>query len=280
ASSVYNVIDIRQSYPQKVVAQGLKSLKFLRQAEKSIHFSYEMVALSSNSLKELGYKVTEDEKNKGFLEVSGRKGLGIKADDLIDRLNQKAFNEVNKRNPEWSDKKKSETAKNIACGALRYFMLKFARNSLIIFDFEDVLSFEGETGPYLQYTLVRINSIFSKLKNTKNITKEEIISKISAQKLSLDSMPDEELDDFWELVLYASKLDEEVLHSIDTLEFLHLAKFTFNLCQKFNAYYHKYSIIQEENELLRNARILTISYIYKIIKKALDLMGIPQPERM
>ncbi len=93
-------------------------------------------------------------------------------------------------------------------------------------------------------------------------------------------MPDEELDDFWELVLYASKLDEEVLHSIDTLEFLHLAKFTFNLCQKFNAYYHKYSIIQEENELLRNARILTISYIYKIIKKALDLMGIPQPERM
>ncbi len=280
ASCVYNVIDIRQSYPQKVVVQGLKSLKFLRQAEKSIHFSYEMVALSPNSLRELGYKVTEDEKNRDFLEVSGRKGLGIKADDLIDRLNQKAFKEVNKRNPEWSDKKKSETAKSIACGALRYFMLKFARNSLIVFDFEDVLSFEGETGPYLQYTLVRINSIFSKIKKIKNIKKEDIISKTSAKKLSLDTMTERELDDFWELVLYASKLDEEVLHSIDTLEFLHLAKYTFNLCQKFNAYYHKYSIIQEENESLRNVRILTISYIYKIIKKALDLMGIPQPERM
>jgi len=280
ASSVYNVIDIRQSYPQKVVVQGLKSLKFLRQAEKSTHFSYEMVALSPNSLKELGYKVSGDEKNKEFLEVSGRKGLGIKADDLIDQLIQKAFNEVDKRNPEWSDKKKSETAKSIACGALRYFMLKFARNSLIVFDFEDVLGFEGETGPYLQYTLVRINSIFSKLKNTKKIKKEVIISKTSPLKLSLGSMTDEELDDFWELVLYASKLDEEVLHSIDTLEFLHLAKFTFNLCQKFNAYYHKYSVVQEKNESLRDARILTISYIYKIIKKALDLMGIPQPERM
>ena len=280
ANRVYNVIDIRQSYPQKVVVQGLKSLKYKKQASKSIHFSYEMVALSSNSLKELGYEVSDDEKKKDFLEVSGRKGLGIKADDLIDRLEQKALEEVKKRNPDWSVQKKTETAQKIACGALRYFMLKFARNSLIVFDFEDVLNFEGETGPYLQYTLVRINSIFSKLAKRKIIKKQDISSKISSPQFSLDSMSTKEQDDFWDLILYASKLDEEVLHSITSLEFLHLAKFTFNLSQKFNAFYHKYPIIQEKNESLRKCRILTIDYIHKVLKKSLDLMGIPQLERM
>jgi arginyl-tRNA synthetase len=93
-------------------------------------------------------------------------------------------------------------------------------------------------------------------------------------------MKNKEQDDFWELVLYASKLDEEVLHSITSLEFLHLAKFTFNLSQKFNAFYHKYPIIQEKNESIRNIRILTIYYIQKVLKKALKLMGIPQLERM
>jgi len=280
ASRVYNVIDIRQSYPQKVVVQGLRSLKFEKQAEKSTHFSYEMVALSSNSLKEMGYEVSEDEKKKDFLEVSGRKGLGIKADDLIDKLEQKALNEVKKRNPDWTHQKKTETAKKIACGALRYFMMKFARNSLIVFDFEDVLNFEGETGPYLQYSLVRINSIFSNLEKRKDISKQDILSNITTHEISLDLMTDKEQNDFWELILYASKLDEEVLHSINSLEFLHLAKFTFNLCQKFNTYYHKYSIIKEKNKSLRNIRILTIHYIYKQLTKALELMGIPRLERM
>lgn len=280
ASRVYNVIDIRQSYPQKVVAQGLKSLKFEEQAKKSIHFSYEMVALSPQSLNELGYEVSEDEKKRDFLELSGRKGLGIKADDLIDTLEQKALDEVEKRNPDWAVQKKTETAKKIARGALRYFMLKFARNSLIVFDFEDVLNFEGETGPYLQYTLVRINSIFRKLSQRKIIQKQDILSKISSDRLNFDSMTEKEQDDFWELVLYASKLDEEVLHSINSLEFLHLAKFTFNLSQKFNAFYHRYPIIQEKNESLRKSRILILYYIHKILKKALDLMGIPQLEQM
>ncbi len=280
ADKVYNVIDTRQTYPQKVVVQGLRSLKFNEQAEKSIHFSYEMVALSHNSLKELGYDISEEEKKKDFLEVSGRKGLGIKADDLMDRLEQKALEEVEKRNPEWEEKKKSETAKKIACGALRYFMLKFARNSIIVFDFEDVLSFEGETGPYLQYTLVRINSIFSKIGKKEKAQKENLKSDILSNEPTLESLAHKEQGDFWDLVLYASKLDEEVLHSTSSLEFLHLAKYTFNLCQKFNAYYHKYSIIQEKNQQTRNIRILTLYYIYKTLKKALDLMGIPQLERM
>ncbi len=279
-SQVYNVIDTRQAYLQKIVVQGLKSLKFLAQAKKSIHFSYEMVALSPKSLKELNLSVSEEDKEKDFLEVSGRKGLGVKADDLLDRLEGKALAEVEKRNPELSENLKKETAHKIASGALRYFMLKFALNSLIVFDFEEALSFEGETGPYLQYTLVRINSIFRKLKERENFEEKDIQTLLSSEEIPLEKLSESEQADFWDLVLYASQFEEEVLHSIRSLEFSHLAKFSFNLCQKFNAYYHLYSILAEENKEIKRIRILTIYYIREVLKRALSLMGIPQPELM
>jgi arginyl-tRNA synthetase len=279
-SQVYNVIDTRQAYLQKIVVQGLKSLKFLAQAKKSIHFSYEMVALSPKSLKELNLSVSEEDKEKDFLEVSGRKGLGVKADDLLDRLEGKALAEVEKRNPELSENLKKETAHKIASGALRYFMLKFALNSLIVFDFEEALSFEGETGPYLQYTLVRINSIFRKLKERENFEEKDLQTLLSSEEIPLEKLAESEQADFWDLVLYASQFEEEVLHSIRSLEFSHLAKFSFNLCQKFNAYYHLYSILAEENKEIKHIRILTIYYIREVLKRALSLMGIPQPELM
>lgn len=280
ASLVYNVIDSRQSYLQKVVVQGLRSLGFNTQADKSIHFSYEMVALSPNSLKELDIDLSPEDRGKNFLEVSGRKGLGVRADDLLDRLEEKALAEVEKRNPRFLAAQKAAIAHNIACGALRYFMLKFARNSLIIFDFEDALSFEGETGPYLQYTVVRINSIFRNLEERENFGKEELQSLLSAVPLSPDLLAEAEKCDFWDLVFYASQFEEEVLHSIQSLEFSHLAKFTFNLSQKFNGYYHKYSILAEENSKIKNFRILILYYIKSILEQALSLMGIPLPERM
>ena len=279
-SLVYNVIDTRQSYLQQVVVQGLRSLQFMKQAEKSIHFSYEMVALSPKSLKELDVIVSEDDKDKDFLEVSGRKGLGVKADDLLDQLEEKALHEVHKRNPDLSQDQKKEISHQIAIGALRYFMLKYARNSLIVFDFEDALSFEGETGPYLQYTCVRINSIFRKLEERERIHVENLLEDLPEKEWSLPALSDNELFDFWEIVLYASQLDDEILHTIRSLETSHLAKFAFNLSQKFNAYYHKYSILAEKDEEIKNLRILTIFYIKEILKKALSLMGIPLPERM
>lgn len=279
-SLVYNVIDTRQSYLQKIVVQGLKSLKYLVQAQKSIHFSYEMVALSQKSLKELNLTISDEDKERNFLEVSGRKGLGVKADDLIDRLEEKALSEVNKRNPELASEQKAEIAHKIACGALRYFMLKFARNSIIVFDFEDALSFEGETGPYLQYTLVRINSIFRNLKEREGFDEKTIFTSISSNEISLDVLSESELVDFWDIVFHASQFEEEIVHSIQSLEFSHLAKFSFNLCQKFNAYYHKYSILSEKNIGIKNIRILTIYYIQEVLKCVFSLMGIPQPERM
>jgi len=279
-SQVYNVIDIRQAYLQKIVVQGLKSLKYFKQAEKSIHFSYEMVALSPKSLSELNLEVSEEDKDKSFLEVSGRKGLGIKADDLLDRLEEKALIEVEKRNPEFTESQKSSISQQIACGALRYFMIKYARNSIIVFDFDEALNFEGETGPYLQYTLVRINSIFRKLKERESFGENDIQNLVSAAEIPLKILSDEEVAHFWDVVLYASQLEEEVLHSIYSLEFSHLAKFTFNLCQKFNAYYHLYSILGAENSEIKKIRILTIYYIKDVLEKAFSLLGIPLPERM
>lgn len=279
-SQVYNVIDTRQSFLQKVVVQGLKSLKYLAQAEKSIHFSYEMVGLSPKSLKELNLSLAEEDKGKDFLEVSGRKGFGIKADDLLDRLEEKALAEVEKRNPDLADDFKKDTAVRIAVGALRYFMLKFARNSLIVFDFEEALSFEGETGPYLQYTLVRINSIFRKLEEREGFKEKDLQALLAVGKIPLEFLSEKEQADFWDVVLYASQFEEEVLHSIRSLEFSHLAKFSFNLSQKFNSYYHLYSILAEKNKEVKHIRILTIHYIREVLKKALFLMGIPQPELM
>jgi arginyl-tRNA synthetase len=280
ATKVYNVIDTRQSYLQKVVVQGLRSLKYDVQAAKSVHFSYEMVALSPKSLGELGYAASDEEKDRSFLEVSGRKGLGVKADDLLDRLEDKARTEVEKRNPALPADEKLQIARDIATGALRYFMLKFARNSVIVFDFEEALSFEGETGPYLQYTAVRLNSIFRKLKERDGIAESGIVPPADGRALLPPGLPEAETADFWELVLTAASLEEEVLRSVAALEFSHLAKFAFLLCQKLNGYYHKYPVLAEENKEVKAFRLLTLRTVKEQLQCALGLMGIPLPGRM
>ncbi|MCJ7487258.1 MAG: arginine--tRNA ligase [Candidatus Aminicenantes bacterium] len=280
ASKVYNVIDTRQSYLQKVVVQGLRSLKYDVQAAQSVHFSYEMVALSPKSLAELGYAASAEEKERSFLEVSGRKGLGVKADDLLDRLEDKARTEIEKRNPALPAAERGQIARDIASGALRYFMLKFARNSLIVFDFEEALSFEGETGPYLQYTAVRLNSIFRKLKERDGVAESDIVPPAGGRALIPPGLSEKETADFWDLTVTAASLEQEVLRSVAALEFSHLAKFAFLLCQKFNGYYHKYPVLAEENKEVKAFRLLTIRYTKEQLQCALALMGIPLPERM
>ncbi|MBM3296691.1 MAG: arginine--tRNA ligase [Candidatus Aminicenantes bacterium] len=280
ASRVYNVIDTRQAYLQKVVVQGLRSLGHAPQAEKSVHFSYEMVALSPKSLKELDYTPGEDEADKAFHEVSGRRGLGVKADDLLDRLEEKALSEIGKRNPDMPDGEKADIARRIAAGALRYFMLKFSRNSLIVFDFEEALSFEGETGPYLQYSLVRLNSIFRKLEDRGGLPAEAVLGEMKRSVPPLGSLSPAENDDLWELAVLASQLEEETRRSVRTLELSHLAKFAFNLCQRSNGFYHKYPVLAEEDARLKSLRLLVLDLVRETLKAALSLMGIPLPGRM
>jgi arginyl-tRNA synthetase len=280
ASRIYNVIDSRQMYLQALLSQALRTLGHLKEAENSIHFSYEMVALSHTTARELGYELApgSEDAAKPFVEVSGRKGLGVKIDDLLDLLTDKASAEVARRNPEFSDEERRRVAAQIAVAAIRYFMLKFSRGKLIVFDIEEALSFEGETGPYLQYAVVRANNIFHKLQEREGLTEADIVRGLDATRA--EEFDDDDLHSLWALVLEASRLDEIVDQVVRTLEFSVLAKFAFGLAQTFNAFYHRSSILNEEDAARKRWRAAGVAYVRAELTRALDLMGIAVPSRM
>ncbi|HYM23999.1 MAG TPA: arginine--tRNA ligase [Vicinamibacterales bacterium] len=277
ASRIYNVIDSRQMYLQALLSQALRALGHPKEAENSIHFSYEMVALSHATARELGYAIDagSEEAAKPFVEVSGRKGLGVKIDDLVDLLTEKATAEVAKRNPEFDADECRRTGSEIAVAAIRYFMLKFSRSKIIVFDIEEALSFEGETGPYLQYSVVRANNIFNKLQERESVSESDLLA-------ALDPNDAAELagDDLWALLFEASRLDEVVELVVRSLEFSSLAKYAFGLAQLFNAFYHRYPILAEEDAGRKRWRAAGVAYFRTQMTKALDLMGIAVPSRM
>jgi arginyl-tRNA synthetase len=280
AERIYNVIDSRQMYLQALLSQALRTLGHPEQAEHSIHFSYEMVALSHRTARELGYPPPEgDEAKKPFVEVSGRKGLGVKIDDLLDILMARASAEVGKRNPGFTDAEQRLVASQIAVGAIRYFMLKFSRGKLIVFDMEEALSFEGETGPYLQYAAVRANNIFAKLRE-RDEDVDVLGSLASLDPAELQSTEGDEAWDLWALVFEASRLDDIVEQTVRALEFSVLAKYAFGLAQLFNTFYHRYPIVNEEDAARRRWRIAGVAYFRAQMTQALDLMGIDVPVRM
>jgi arginyl-tRNA synthetase len=279
ASMVCNVIDTRQAYLQKLLKQALAALGFKAQAERSVHYSYEMVALTHGTARELGYDAPEDS-GKPFVEVSGRKGLGVKADDLLDRLAGKAAGEVASRNPEFTQDDVRRTAHTIATAAVRYFMVKFSRGKVIAFDIDEALSFEGESGPYLQYAAVRANNIFAKLKEREGLDQSAVAAKLaSASTLALER-GDDESHDLWGLALEAARLDEVVDQAIRTLELSVLAKYAFALAQQFNGFYHAYPVLKEERVDVRLWRAAAVEYYRRQLTSALDLMGCGVPERM
>ncbi len=279
AAAVYNVIDVRQTYLQKLLKQALAAIGHPEQAARSVHFSYEMVALSHATARQLGYDLPAAEASRPFVEVSGRKGLGVKADDLLDALIGKAQAEVGKRNPEFSDAEARRVAEMIALAAVRYFMVRFSRGKVIAFDIDEALNFEGETGPYLQYAVVRANNIFQKLRDREGTTEQTILA-------GLEETPAGELNgedgtqDLWNLVLEAARLDEIVEQAVRTLEISVLAKYVFGAAQTFNAFYHRYPILNEERQDLRRWRAAGVAYFRAQMTRALDLMGIPVPPRM
>jgi arginyl-tRNA synthetase len=242
-----------------------------------------MVALSHSTAHELGYPPAEgDDAKKPFVEVSGRKGLGVKIDDLLDLLIAKASAEVAKRNPEFSVDECRHVALQIAVGAIRYFMMKFSRGKLIVFDMEEALSFEGETGPYLQYAVVRANNIFNKLKEREGLDEDGLLAGLGSMStdelLSHDGEPDPH--DLWALVFESARLDDIVDQTVRALEFSVLAKYAFGLAQLFNAFYHRYPILNEEDPARRRWRAAGVAHFRVQLTRALDLMGIEVPSRM
>ncbi|RPH62284.1 MAG: arginine--tRNA ligase, partial [Acidobacteria bacterium] len=280
AGTTYNVIDVRQSYLQKLLRQALTTLGYPEQAERCIHFSYEMVALSRQTAATLGYISTADAaEDKGFVEVSGRKGQGVKADDLLDALEKYAFAEVVKRNAELGTDECQRIARMIGVAAVRYLMIKYSRTKVIAFDLAEALSFEGETGPYLQYAVVRAQNIFNKLRERDKLQETDVIQGLAGTAASELEGADGS-HDLWALVLEAARLDEVVEQVVRTLEFSVLAKYAFGLAQSFNAFYHRYPILNEERPDVRRWRAAGVSYFRRQLTRTLDLMGIAVPSRM
>jgi len=274
--TVYNVIDSRQSYPQEVVKKGVSLISPDKGERASVHLSYEMVALSPAAAAELGFQIAEADKQKSFIEMSGRKGLGVKADDLINRLEINALQEVENRHPDISVAEKRDIASTIAVGALRYFLLKFTRNTVIVFDFKEALSFEGETGCFCQYSAVRANSIFRKLEE---FGLEKAIKTVSEKRAEAAEILANE-NEVWSLITLASRLEETVAQAVAANEPAILAKYTFGLAKAFNLFYHNHKIISEENEIKRAILIVTADITRRALTAALKTLGIEVPERM
>jgi arginyl-tRNA synthetase len=284
AAYVYNVIDVRQSYLQKLLKQALIAVGHPEGAQRSHHFSYEMVALSHATARELGFAPAPDSEDakRPFVEVSGRKGLGVKADDLLDTVIKKAGEEVAKRNQELSETEVARTAHMIGIAAVRYFLVKFSRGKVIAFDLEEALSFQGESGPYIQYAIVRINNIFRKLQERDGLDEAALVAPLATTPAG--ELTGDHGHELWSLVLEAARLDEVVEQVVASLEFSVLAKYAFGLAQAFNAFYNLHpsrsSILNEERDDARRWRAAAVIYLRNQLTRALDLMGIAVPARM
>jgi arginyl-tRNA synthetase len=274
----YNVIDVRQSEAQNTVKEALRDLGHGDAADHFTHFSYGMVVLTPRCAAELGYNLSEEDKTRPFIGVSGRKGFGVKADDLLDQLIASAKKEVDSRHPEVNESERLTISTQIAIGALRYFMMKFTKQSVIAFDFKEALSFEGETGPYAQYAVVRATSIFRKAGADVETFLADA-SKLSGSDLGT-YLTGHDNDEIWELWLACSKTSSIIDQSIATTEPAFLAKHVFQLAQLFNTFYHRYPILTEQDEKRKQFLLATVAVVRRELIRCLAVMGITVPPVM
>ena len=277
--TIYNVIDSGQSYPQDIVRKGVAAVSPEKGEQASIHLAYAKVALSPAAAEELGFELSDEDKTRSVIDMSGRKGLGVKADDLIDRLEADALAEVESRHPDESDESRRAIAHQIAVGALRYFLLKFTKNTVIVFDFKEALSFEGETGCFCQYSAVRANSIFRKLSDGG----EDIADSLALAadiNATADVFNGPGGDDIWAMLVVAARLEEAIAGAATQTEPAILAKYTFNLAKGFNLFYHNHKILPEPDNTKR-AVLLSIAHsVYRSLTAALNTLGIEVPPKM
>jgi arginyl-tRNA synthetase len=278
-AEIYNVIDARQAEAQNTVIEALRGLDYNEQADHYTHFSYEMVALTPRCAAELGYQLSDEDKTRSYIEVSGRKGFGVKADDLIDSLIASAKREVDPRHPQLSEAERMTIATQIAVGALRYFMLKFTKPSVIAFDFKEALSFEGETGPYAQYAVVRASNIFRKGGLDPDIFCRDVASYVSTDDFA-NCLNGADGNEIWELWRASSKTSYVIDQCIATTEPAYLAKHVFQLAQLFNAFYHRHPILAEPDEGRKRFLLATVAVVRRELTRALAMMGITVPAAM
>ena len=279
-----NVIDVGQSYPQANVKKGgmmlAASKEELDRVARSAHLAYEKVTLTPAAAVELGTELSEADQQRQQIGMSGRKGLGVKADDLIDRLEAKALAEVQSRNADLPEAQQKKIAHQIAVAALRYFLLKYTRTSIIAFDFEEALKFRGETGPYLQYSVRRLSNIFTELGRSADDVRVDF-AQLSAEEIAAQ-FAGEAGDVLWSLVYFASRLDDVVQVSASAFEPTHVAKFAFQLADQFNTFYQdkRFHILKESDAKRKTVLLTAVDVVRQKLAQALALLGIEVPEKM
>lgn len=276
-SAYLNVIGVEQTYLQKYVKEAVAAVAPDVNIHHCAHVAYEKVALSPRACRDLGIELTAEEQQRQQISMSGRRGLGVKADDLINKLEERALDEVRSRHADLSQPEQLDLAHKIAVGALRYFLLKYTRTTVITFDFKEALSFDGETGPYIQYAVVRANSIFRKLEAT--AATRGTLQDIAPERLH-ELLSGSVGDDLWSLIYLAGRLDRAIQHAGDNLEPAILAKHAFQLAQRFNLFYHQHHILSEPDWARRTLLITITEIVERQLRQALTLMGIEVPKKM
>ena len=274
AALVHHVIDARQAYPQQIVQESVARLTSETDRARTRHFSYEMVSLTPATVAALGLSGARE---GGAVEVSGRKGVGVKADDFLDALIERARDEVTQRNAGLDPEQRDEVARDIAVGALRYLMVRVTKNQPIVFDLEEALSFDGATGPYLQYAAVRARKILGRAETP-------LPEQFPAPPADLDdrlaSLPAEEAGDLWVLLREAAGLGAAAARAAEHEDPQVLARWAYEGAQRFNAFYHRYPVATEPDPAARALRLYVVETFFFQHCFGLDLLGIPVPWRM
>jgi arginyl-tRNA synthetase len=275
ADAIYNVIDSRQDDPQTQVKESLRALSYVDESDRYTHLNYAFVGLTARTAEDLGYVLSDEDKAKNFIEVSGRKGFGVKADDLIDRMIAAARKEVEARHPELEEVERAEIAEAIGVGALRFFLLRFTRNTVIAFDYQDALAFDGETGPYAQYAAVRAANIFRKA----GVSEEAALAAVADLDLA-EMLVGDEGTSVWEVWLTASRLSLVLEQAIAAAEPAMLARYAFALAQQFNNFYHRHHILTEADDARKMLLLATAAVARRELVRVLGWLGIAVPSAM
>jgi arginyl-tRNA synthetase len=254
---VITVIDSRQARLQNIITTLMQ--KFEAGKKEYIHLSYESVTLSSDTANSLGL-----ETGGKSAQMSGRKGLYVNADKILDALEQKTLDETKKRNPELSEQILHQIAQNVAVATLRYEMIKQDLDKIITFDTTKSLSLEGDTAPYIQYAYARASRIIEKSNTTPNFD------------AFYDLLTDQHE---FNLVKAIGRLDLAVQDAANNLSPKVIAKYCYSLAVSFNAFYEHVRVLDAMSDLL-NARICLVHAFQSCLQKALALVGIDTPSRM
>lgn len=260
---VITIIDSRQSRLQRIISQVLSKIG-VGGSHKYFHLSYEAVTLSSDTAKEFGIDIGD----RQFMHMSGRKGIYVNADYVLDALHTKAYKEVKTRNPDFSEQQLNKIADEISISAIRYNMIKQDLDKIITFDIKESLSLEGDTGPYLQYAYARSQRILEK-------SEQSIIA--GKTDFAFDRLTNEsEIA----LIKEIAKLDLVVENAAKSLSPKSLARYAYNLAMTFNLFYEKVPVLREQDNEVRMARLGLVKAFGIALKNTLEVLGITALDRM